>query len=674
VVVVAACLGAGASGWAAIAPGPDAFGYTATTTSSFTFTNITNGFKALSFDDDAAVTVSIGFSFNFYGSNYSTVSFNPNGFMTFGGTSTDWTNVNLTVSAPRTNLPSIAALWCDYETESVGADAVYYKTIGAMGSRQFIVQWNQVMLVPGVGTDTITFQARLLEGNNRMVFSYLDVVVSDDPAYSNGAFATVGIRDRDGQLNGRNLLWSHKQAVITNGLHILIAPSNHPPVAVNDVVSTLERMPVIINVLANDSDPDGNRLIITSATPGTNGTTTMNGGTNVTYSPGSTYSPRDTFTYTVSDGEGGAATGMVQVTIVAVNDPPTATNDQYEVDEDTLLVVAAPGVLGNDGDPDGDSLTAVLVANALHGLLTLQADGSFTYQPGTNFNGVDGFTYRASDGILTSSNATVAIVVRPVNDPPLALGDAETTLEDTAVAVTLRAFDVDGDPLTFSIEQPPAHGSLSGVAPALIYQPQTNFAGNDSFLYVVDDGHGSSATGTVFITVTPVDDGPPVASPDFADTYQHVPLLLSVETLLANDMDVDPEDIMTITEVSPSSQAGANLTLTNDVVFYLSPTNFTGLDAFDYVVVDGNGGSATGLVHVTVWSSLRIASIQADTNGTVRLLANSIPGRTNCVEATGDWTVWDLLGCMQEDPPGRFRFEDSTATNYPMRFYRLREQ
>src|SRR5213593_3431837 len=176
---VAVCLLWPALARAAAAPGPDAFGYAVAATTNFSFLQITNAStRVLWFDDDAAVTnASIGFSFNFYGTSYSNVSFNVNGLMTFGGASIAYSNINLTTSSPADNLLSIAVLWDDWETQSVGSDAVYYKTTGTAGSRQFIVQWNKVIPVNGSGTNAVTFEARLFEGSNQILFSYLQTVV-----------------------------------------------------------------------------------------------------------------------------------------------------------------------------------------------------------------------------------------------------------------------------------------------------------------------------------------------------------------------------------------------------------------------------------------------------------------------------------------------------------------
>jgi Bacterial Ig domain len=300
---------------AVTAPGPDAFGYSVATT-AFSFIDITNAAHVLYFADDEAVTVNIGFNFNFYGVNYKSLSFNPNGLITFGGQSTDFNNVDLTTAlAPSNNLPCIAVLWDDWETQALGADGLYYVTTGTLGSRQFIVQWNNVAPVNGTGTNTVTFQARLFEGSNQILLSYLDVVVSDDPSYGNGAFATVGIRDINGQTNNRNLLWSHNQAVITNGESILFTRTNHPPVAAAADIATFEGTPVVNNVLTNDSDLDGNHLMIASVTQGTNGSVTINGGTNLTYRPKPGFKGDDTFVYAITDGQGGFATNTVSVKV-----------------------------------------------------------------------------------------------------------------------------------------------------------------------------------------------------------------------------------------------------------------------------------------------------------------------------------------------------------------------
>ncbi len=108
--------------------------------------------------------------------------------------------------------------------------------------------------------------------------------------------------------------------------------------------------------------------------------------------------------------------------VAAVGDAPAAAGDTYGTAEDTVLTVPALGVLGNDGDPDGDPLTAVLVSGPSHGSLTLNANGSFSYTPAVDYAGADSFSYRASDGALTSPVATVTLNVAAVGDAPAAAG------------------------------------------------------------------------------------------------------------------------------------------------------------------------------------------------------------------------------------------------------------
>jgi len=112
---------------------------------------------------------------------------------------------------------------------------------------------------------------------------------------------------------------------------------------------------------------------------------------------------------------------LILTTVAIAQQPPVANDNAYATDEDIPLYIAAPGVLGNDTDPDdGDLLTAVKVDDPTNGKLTLNSDGSFTYKPNLNYNGPDSFTYVANDGTFDSNVATVTITVDPVVDPPIA--------------------------------------------------------------------------------------------------------------------------------------------------------------------------------------------------------------------------------------------------------------
>jgi len=140
----------------------------------------------------------------------------------------------------------------------------------------------------------------------------------------------------------------------------------------------------------------------------------------VTYTPGQDFNGTDHFRYTISDGRGFFAEATVTVTATPVNDPPVARDDAATTAEDTAVTV---NVLGNDSDVDGDPLTVTGVTQGAHGSVVLNADGSVTYAPAADFNGVDHFTYTVSDGRGGTATATVAVTVNSVNDAPVARDD-----------------------------------------------------------------------------------------------------------------------------------------------------------------------------------------------------------------------------------------------------------
>jgi len=187
---------------------------------------------------------------------------------------------------------------------------------------------------------------------------------------------------------------------------------NAAPVAVDDMADAFEDLSKVIVVLGNDYDPDGDPLTVISVSVPANGSSVINiPGYTITYTPKPNFNGADTFTYTISDGRL-TDTAAVTVTVFPVNDPPVANNDVYTTSVSTTLTVLAPGVLGNDTNPDGDPLVAGLITYPASGVLTFNADGSFSYTPA--ITGTFTFTYRAYDPILTPSNtATVSITVSP---------------------------------------------------------------------------------------------------------------------------------------------------------------------------------------------------------------------------------------------------------------------
>ncbi|MDD2499194.1 MAG: cadherin-like domain-containing protein [Geobacter sp.] len=193
---------------------------------------------------------------------------------------------------------------------------------------------------------------------------------------------------------------------------------NAPPVAANDSYSTNQNTTLTVavpGVLANDSDPAGLTLTAQKVTNPSHGTVTLNSNGSFTYIPTTGYSGSDSFTYKASDGSLTSAAATVSLTVKLANQAPIAAGDSYSTTQDTVLTVAAPGVLANDSDPEGATLTAQKVTNPAHGTVTLNSNGSFTYIPTTGYSGSDSFTYKASDGSLTSAAATVSLTVNAVS-------------------------------------------------------------------------------------------------------------------------------------------------------------------------------------------------------------------------------------------------------------------
>ncbi len=321
----------------------------------------------------------------------------------------------------------------------------------------------------------------------------------------------------------------------TGTVTITVNPVNDPPVANADGYSVAEDVvlivPAVLGVGANDSDVEGDTLTFAVDTAPANGAVTLNPDGSFSYLPNPDFNGTDSFTYIASDGNGGTATATVTIDVGPVNDPPSAADDGYNVTEDVALVVPSfLGVLANDSDVDGDSLTAVVVTGASNGTVSLNADGSFVYTPDANFSGTDSFVYQVSDGNGGTDSATVVLNVSALNTTPVATDDAFATDEDSPLTVPagsgVLANDSDGDGdglFVTGVTGGPANGSVVMNADgSFTYTPDADFNGTDSFSYAISDGRGGTDTATVTVTVDPVNDVP-VAQDDPVVTVESLP-------------------------------------------------------------------------------------------------------------------------------------------------------
>jgi len=376
---------------------------------------------------------------------------------------------------------------------------------------------------------------------------------------------------------------------------ITITRTNEPPVAMDQSVSTNED--VALAVTLTGSDPDNDLLTFTVAVSPLHGTLS---GTepNLTYTPQANYNGSDSFSFTVSDGLVTSEEATIGITISSVNDAPVAVPQSNSVVEDTPAGITLTGT-----DVDGDVLVFTVETGSAHGSLSGTAP-NLTYTPATNYNGPDGFTFKVFDGSTYSEPATVSLTVTAVNDAPVADSQSVTLPEDTALSLVLTGSDIEGSPLTYTIQTQPAHGSLSGSGANRIYTPNANYAGNDSFTFVVNDGQTSSAPATVGITVTPLND-PPIALAQSLSVNEDATLNV---LLTGSDVDGDGITFAVVSGPSHGSLSGIAPTLV-----YSPSANYNGADAFTFTVSDGALVSNTATISITVQpvNDLPVAEDQA---------------------------------------------------------------
>ena len=358
-----------------------------------------------------------------------------------------------------------------------------------------------------------------------------------------------------------------------------------------------------------------------------------------TYQADLNFNGADFLSFTTADlahnGSGGIkqdGPDNVSITVNAVNDAPTAIGDSFSVDEDTpLQPSAAAGLLDNDSDPDGDTITASKVSDPANGTVNVSADGSFTYTPNTNFNGSDSFTYKVSDGALDSNTVTVNITVNAVNDAPVntlpggktvnedntltlsgvskpSIGDVDSTTAQLTVGVDHGTLTLNGSSPNVNVTGN-GTGSVTATGPiadintlldGLAYTPASNYNGADTITFSTSDqgntGSGGAKidTDTIGVTVDPVNDAP-VAVGDSDSTTEDNPVTTSV---LGNDSDVDG-DTLTPSIVSNGTNGTAAVNV-GGTITYTPNANFDGSDSYTYKVNDGALDSNTVTVNITV--------------------------------------------------------------------------
>jgi hypothetical protein len=357
--------------------------------------------------------------------------------------------------------------------------------------------------------------------------------------------------------------------------------ANEPPVAVEDLVTVDEDAPIAIEVLANDSDPEGQPLRLLGASARGHDVTVD--GAFVRVMPDANWNGTIEVNYVISDGKE-SGYGRAVVTVAPVNDAPVAKTTAVATSRNTAKLVKLEG-----SDVDGDALTFEVESGPAHGTIS-GTTPELTYTPAANYVGGDTIVFRVSDSALSSAAGTVSITV-VAGTAPVGQAQMVSVVEDTSKAVMLAATDADNDPVTFAIVQQPAHGTLAGTPPALTYTPAENYHGTDSFKFEADDGVLTSSPTTVAVNVTPANDAP-VASVQTVAATEDVAVAI---TLAGTDVDGDALTYAIVQAPTRGTLAGTGATRT-----YQPAANLNGADSFTFTVSDGQATSAPATVTIGV--------------------------------------------------------------------------
>ncbi|HOX37674.1 MAG TPA: Ig-like domain-containing protein [Candidatus Brocadiia bacterium] len=375
--------------------------------------------------------------------------------------------------------------------------------------------------------------------------------------------------------------------------------------AFNANISGGEDQAIEVSLMA--ADPGAGTLSYTILTQPANGVLTTAPGDPDdalwTFTPNADWNGVTTLTFVANNGTADSNVATVSILVAPVQDAPVAQNQSVTLDEDTELVITLVAT-----DADGQSVTYEITVPPENGSILPapgnSTDAQWTFVPNPDWNGVTSFKFTASDGTADSNEATVTVTVNPVQEPPDAQNQGIRMEPGETVIVTLVATDAEGDPLTYSVTAQPLHGTLASDPGApndatWTYTPNPGYTGQDTFIFIANDGTVNSDSATVTIAV-----GGPVANDATASGTEDVPLVITL----------DADDFL-----------GADLAYT----IVTQPEN-------------GTLSSAPGDADDATWTF----TPDADWNGTTTLVFRA----NNGIRDTNDATVTIVMAPAQEPP------------------------
>jgi filamentous hemagglutinin family protein len=410
----------------------------------------------------------------------------------------------------------------------------------------------------------------------------------------------------------------------------------HPPIGLDDISITPKEQIVSIDVLGNDSGVSELGIFLVSKTTAAGGTVKLNPDGQVTYTPPTDLSKltfndkgeaTDTFTYRAVDADG-LTSDIITVTVTITNNLPNAAADAITTSKDNSNVII--DVLKNDTDKDTSDKLSVNSASGtstLGGTVTVNSDGTITYNPPEDLSDVDfdqngqatdTFTYTATDSYNKSSAQNVTVTL--TNNIPVASPDKVQTSKTSSITINVLANDTDSDLDKLAIDSLPGTTALGGTVTVksdgtIAYTPPKDLTGvtfddngnaTDTFTYTATDSYNESAEQLVVVKII---NNIPVSANDTAQTSKNSSSF--TVNVLGNDKDADKLDTLSILSTSGTSTLGGTITINaNNTINYDMPDSITfdknghATDTFTYVATDSFNNSKQTTVAVTIINNL----------------------------------------------------------------------
>ncbi|KMT66465.1 tandem-95 repeat protein [Catenovulum maritimum] len=400
---------------------------------------------------------------------------------------------------------------------------------------------------------------------------------------------TYSAKDADGALSN------------TSQVFLKVGSTDNTLLAVDDNFTLNEDSFIQANLIANDLFESDIAIEINFIQAVSHGVLILGDNGSITYTPNANFTGSDSFVYQIEQG-GQTAQALVKLSVNNINDAPQTIADVYTVDSGNILVVNSMlGVLANDTDLESTSLTAQLGSKTpSSGSLDFSQDGSFTYQASSDFVGTIVFSYLAQDQDGAETEQDVMINVLAANKVPVANNSTQTIDEDFVLTApfTALASDPESSPLTFKISVQPTNGSVEITDSAIIYTPNANFNGQDSYSFIANDGKDDSNEAKITILVNSVNDSPVKVSDVPLEVSEGAILNIPDLTQIINDPD---QDTLVFSHIQNDITLGT-VELIDNQVNYTPPSSLSvdTVDSFTIAANDNLGGLVSFTFNVNV--------------------------------------------------------------------------